>query len=70
MRALWEAVERWGRTQFPEVRSIATPFDDPMFEREEYQDFLRSLGYTPHPTARAAFWKRVKGEEHVYTDSH
>ena len=38
---------------------LATPFNDPIAETiEEYQTFLRSLGYAP--IAEAAFGKAIK----------
>ena len=44
--------------QFPEATRIVTPFNDPIAKSiEEYQTFLRSLGY--EPVAEAAFGKEI-----------
>jgi hypothetical protein len=58
MPKLWQAFEHWLSQQFPEATSMVTPFNDPIAESiEEYQAFLRSLGYTP--IAQAAFGKKI-----------
>ena len=57
MKQLWQGFETWLVKQFPQATRIATPFDDPLFEREEYQTFLRSLGY--QSVAKAAFGKKL-----------
>lgn len=57
MRDLWQSVERHLHTQFSEVERIATPFSDPLYPTEEYQSFLRTLGY--EPIAKAAYGKLV-----------
>ena len=60
MRQLWQAFEHWLVKQFPDATRIATPFNDPIAHSvEEYQTFLRSLGFTPSPRAPAAFEKPV-----------
>ena len=59
MQSLWSSFEKWLYQQFPEATRIATPFNDPIAKSiEEYQTFLRSLGYTP--IAQAAFGKAVE----------
>ena len=58
MPKLWKAFGQWLSKQFPEANRIATPFNDPIAKTiEEYQAFLRSLGYTP--IAQAAFGKEI-----------
>jgi hypothetical protein len=59
MQKLWQALETWLIKQFPEATRIVTPFNDPIAHSiEEYQEFLRSLGY--ESVAKAAFGKRLK----------
>ena len=59
MPKLWKAFEQWLSKQFPEASRIATPFNDPIAKTiEEYQTFLRTLGYTP--IAQAAFGKAIE----------
>jgi len=61
MKQLWSSFEHWLINQFPNATRIATPFHDPIAEtREEYQTFLRSLGYHPSTTAQAAFEKPIQ----------
>jgi hypothetical protein len=58
MRKLWQGIEMWLVKQFPQARRIVTPFNDPIAHSiEEYQTFLRSLGY--EPVAKAAFGKKL-----------
>lgn len=58
MPKLWQAFERWLSRQFPQATRIVTPFNDPIAKTiEEYQTFLRSLGYTP--ITKAAFGKEI-----------
>jgi len=58
MQKLWRSFEHWLAKQFPEATRIATPFNDPIAETiDEYQTFLRSLGY--EPVAKAAFGKML-----------
>jgi hypothetical protein len=58
MPKLWSSFEQWLMKQFPEATRIATPFNDPIAKTiEEYQTFLRSLGY--EPIAQAAFGKSL-----------
>jgi hypothetical protein len=58
MQGLWKAFENWLIKQFPKATKIATPFNDPIAESiEEYQTFLKLLGY--HPIAEAAFGKKL-----------
>jgi len=54
---LWEHVARFLQEQFPEASRITTPFHDPIFETEEYHEFLRSLGNGP--VAKAAWGKSI-----------
>jgi hypothetical protein len=58
MQNLWKSFEHWLIKQFPKAETLATPFNDPIAESiEEYQAFLKSLGYSP--LAKAAFGKRT-----------
>ena len=58
MPKLWSRFEQWLVKQFPEATRIATSFNDPIANSiEEYQTFLRSLGY--QPLAKAAFGKSI-----------
>jgi hypothetical protein len=58
MQQLWKGFERWLLQQFPQATSLATPFNDPIAESiDEYQAFLKSLGYSP--IAQAVFGKSV-----------
>jgi hypothetical protein len=58
MQQLWKGFEQWLQEQFPEATRIVTPFQDPIARTiEEYQTFLRSLGYTS--VAKAAFGKKI-----------
>ena len=62
MFRLWRALELWLVQRFPEATSIATPFNDPIARSiEEYQVFLRSLGYAP--VAEAAFGKPLSSSQ-------
>ena len=59
MRNLWQGFEHWLGKQVPQAKTIATPFNDPIAESiEEYQSFLKKLGYAP--IAEAAFGKHIK----------
>jgi hypothetical protein len=45
--------------KFPKAETLATPFNDPIAESiEEYQAFLKTLGYSP--LAKAAYGKKVR----------
>lgn len=58
MPKLWKTFELWLIKQFPEATRIVTPFNDPIANSiEEYQMFLRSVGFTP--IAEAAFGKEI-----------
>jgi hypothetical protein len=58
MRNLWKSFEHWLIKQFPNAKTLATPFNDLIAESiEEYQAFLKSLGYSP--IAQAAFGKKL-----------
>jgi hypothetical protein len=58
MRALWLNIERVALARFPAIAQFSTPFaDDGVAPTPVYQAFLRSVGYAPSPTAKAAFVK-------------
>jgi hypothetical protein len=58
MQKLWQSFEHYLLKQFPQASTLATPFNDPIAQSiEEYQAFLKSLGYSA--IAEAAFGKRV-----------
>lgn len=57
MNALWQHVEYALKDFFPDSTRIVTPFSDPLFTTEEYQTFLRTLGF--EPVAKAAFGKML-----------
>jgi hypothetical protein len=58
MQNLWKSFEHWLIKQFPNAKTLATPFNDPIAESiEEYQAFLKSLGYSP--IDQAAFGKKI-----------
>ena len=58
MNKLWTGFEDWLKKQFPEATRIVTPFNDPIAHSiEEYQTFLRTLGY--ETLAQAAFGKSL-----------
>ena len=59
MHHLWSAFEHYLLQKFPKAETLATPFNDPLAESiDEYQAFLKSLGYSP--IAEAAFGKKVR----------
>ena len=59
MQKLWKGFEHWLISQFPQASTLATPFNDPIAaSSEEYQVFLKALGYSP--LAEAAFGKKVQ----------
>jgi hypothetical protein len=58
MQQLWQTFERYLVQKFPQASTIATPFNDPIAESsEEYQSFLKTLGYSPF--AEAAYGKKI-----------
>lgn len=57
MAGLWRGFEHFLRASFPEAQRLSTPYHDPEYEREEYQRFLRGLGY--QPVAKAAYGKEI-----------
>ena len=58
MHKLWQGFERWLREQFPQTSRIVSPHFDPIARTpEEYQTFLRLLGFKP--VAKAAFGKQL-----------
>ncbi len=57
MKGLWTGFESFLTTHFPQATRLVTPFNDPLFELEEYQQFLRILGY--EPVAKAAYGKAI-----------
>ena len=59
MVKLWQSFEQWLLGQFPEAKTLATPFDDPIAQSiAEYQTFLSLLGYAPF--VKGAFAKSLK----------
>ena len=59
MRKLWQSFEQHLLQKFPKAERLATPFNDPIAESiDEYQAFLKALGYSP--IAQAAFGKRTR----------
>jgi hypothetical protein len=58
MRALWEGFARFLVQQFKASTQIVTTAHDPMFDTEQYQTFLRSLGY--EQVAKAAYGKSIE----------
>jgi hypothetical protein len=58
MQKLWQGFEHWLIRQFPQAKTLATPFNDPIAESiDEYQAFLKQLGYAPF--VQGAFGKSV-----------
>lgn len=57
MKALWESFGRFLTERFPEATRITTPWHDPIFEDEEYREFLRRLSY--EQAAKAAYGKSL-----------
>jgi len=58
MQNLWKSFEQWLVKKFPKASTLATPFNDPIAKSiDEYQSFLKKLGYSPH--AQAAFGKKI-----------
>lgn len=60
MRGLWTGFEQFLTTQFPDAVQIATTYSDPAYPTEQYQEFLAALGYSAHPTAKAAWSKALQ----------
>jgi hypothetical protein len=61
MQNLWKGFEHWLIRQFPQAKTLATPFNDPIAESiEEYQAFLKKLGYSP--LAESAFGKHINAK--------
>jgi hypothetical protein len=59
MQKLWQAFERWLLKQFPQASTLATPLNDPIAESiDEYQAFLKSLGYSS--LAKSAYGKKIR----------
>jgi hypothetical protein len=59
MQKLWKGFEHWLIRQFPQAKTLATPFNDPIAESiEEYQTFLKTLAYSP--IAEAAYGKKIQ----------
>ena len=59
MQNLWQSFEHYLLKQFPQSTTLATPFNDPIAESiDEYQAFLKTLGYSP--IAEAAYGKKVR----------
>jgi len=58
MQKLWQSFEHYLLTKFPQASTLATPFNDPSAESiDEYQAFLKILGYSP--IAEAVFGKKI-----------
>lgn len=58
MRELWQNFEQWLKKNFPQAKTLATPFHDPIAHSiEEYQEFLTSLGYSS--LAQGVFGKAI-----------
>ena len=55
MLALWRGFETFLGQQFPQLERIVTTSHDPLFDTDEYQQFLATLGYAP--AAKAAWGK-------------
>jgi hypothetical protein len=59
MQKLWQSFEHYLLTKFPQASTLATPFHDPIAESiDEYQEFLKTLGYSP--LVQGAFGKRIR----------
>ena len=59
MQNLWQSFEHWLIKKFPKATILATPFNDPIAQSiDEYQAFLKTLGYSP--LAKAAYGKKVR----------
>jgi hypothetical protein len=59
MQQLWQSFESYLLQKFPKAETLVTPFNDPIAESiEEYQAFLKTLGYSP--LAKAAYGKKVR----------
>jgi hypothetical protein len=56
MKGLWTSVERYLLCRFPKTARIITTDKDPMFDDQEYQVFLRDLGYQPVAQALYGKW--------------
>jgi hypothetical protein len=46
MPEYWHSFERFLQQQFGEAEQIATPYHDPEYEFEEYQEFYQCLATT------------------------
>ena len=58
MQNLWKGFEHYLLTKFPQASIVATPFNDPIAESiEEYQAFLKALGYSP--LVQGVFGKKI-----------
>lgn len=58
MKHIWHGFETFLKQQFPGATRLVTPFNDPIAKSiEEYQTFLRALGY--QPIAKASFGKEL-----------
>lgn len=57
--ALWEGFEKFLTDRFPSAQQLVTTYADPEYEpTEQYQEFLRAMGYQQLNTA--AFGKEVR----------
>jgi hypothetical protein len=64
MTGLWTGFETFLTQQFKDATQITTTHSDPDYDTKEYQQFLTSLGFAPHPSAKAAWRKPIEKAEH------
>src|SRR3989442_14920244 len=58
MNKLWQSIERYLLTKFPQASNLATPFNDPIAEsNDEYQAFFKTHGFPP--LVQGAFGKKI-----------
>jgi hypothetical protein len=67
MLALWRGFETFLAQQFPQAIQIVTTSHDPMFEDDEYQEFLATLGYAK--VSKAAWGKAIERSQPDNTQS-
>lgn len=59
MQKLWQSFAQYLLQKFPKAERLATPFNDPIAASiDEYQAFLKALGYSP--LVQGAFGKRMR----------
>lgn len=59
MSGLWTGFETFLKAQFTEADQIATTYADPDYNTDQYQQFLTTLDYRPHPGVKAAWSKKI-----------